>query len=317
MQSILFLFTLFMFFPGYAYAQGMDMRIAAVVNDDAISVSDLEDRVKLIMTSSGLPDRADIRERVTAQVLDNLIEEQIKLQEAARLDLEITQQEIDQGFATIAGQNNMSPDEFRGLLSRSGINIATMEQQIRSQVAWGKVVQSQVRPRVSVSESDVSAELERLSQNIGKREYLLAEIFLPTTNETESDVRDLANRLVGEIRSGRAPFFRLAQQFSKAPGAEQGGDLGWVSEGQLPVEVDEALSSMSADSLSGPIRSDEGYHIMFVREIRQISQETLPTAEDIRVALGTKRLDRAQKRYYRDLRAESFTEIRIDPRERR
>ena len=89
--------------------------IAVVVNEDAVTMSDVEDRVTLIVRSSGMPDNEEMRSKIRPQVIDVLIEEQLKLQEAERLGVEVSQEQIDQGFAQLAKQNIASPEQFRDL----------------------------------------------------------------------------------------------------------------------------------------------------------------------------------------------------------
>ena len=94
--------------------------IAVVVNEDAITFSDLNDRLLLIIASSGLPNTPDTRQKLTPQVVNALIDEQIRMQEARRLDLEISQGEINEGFVKIAEQNQRDPQEFRSMIQQSG-----------------------------------------------------------------------------------------------------------------------------------------------------------------------------------------------------
>ena len=287
--------------------------IAAVVNEDAITMSDVQDRMRLIIISSGLPNTPEIKNKLAGQIIGSLIEEQIKIQESRRLKIDVTQEEINQGFASIAQQNSVSADQFAAMLGRSGININTLHRQIESQIAWGKLVQKEVRPKVSVSDKDVDEALARLKGNLGRTEYLLSEVLLPVDQaKSENDTRQLASGLVAEIQAGKAPFAKVAQQFSKAPGAEQGGDIGWVQQGQLPEELDRALPTLTVGGISQPIRSLSGYHILHLRETRNIAQETLPSREGVYTTIGTERLERAQRRYYMDLKAASFIENRVE-----
>lgn len=298
-------------YPVRALAQAEG--IAAVVNEEAISISDVKDRMQLIMVSSGLPDKEEVRQKVLPQVLDSLIEEQIKIQEAVRLELVVEDQEIDNAFGSIAQQNKMEPEQFKAVLKRSGINITTMHRQIRAQIAWSKVIQARIRPQIKITERDIDAYLERLKQNIGKQEFLLAEIYLPfESQEQEREVKQLADKLIGEIRNNRAPFFKLAQQFSKSPGAEQGGDLGWIPEGQLPEEVDAELLKTDKGSVTNAVRTTAGYYIMFVRDKRDVTQESLPSSDEALTTLGMERLERQQRRYYLDLKAEAYVDRRFE-----
>jgi peptidyl-prolyl cis-trans isomerase SurA len=303
------LLAAFLSAPAQAQVEG----IAAVVNEDAITMSDVEDRMRLIIASSGLPNTPEIKNKLSGQVVGSLIEEQIKIQEGRRLEIDVTQDEINQGFATIAQQNNIPVDKFTAMLTQSGINIGTLHHQIEAQIAWGKVVQKEVRPKITVTDSDVDEGLARFEANIGRTEYLLAEVLLPVDSvKSESDTLQLANNLISEIRAGKVPFAKVAQQFSKAPGAEQGGDIGWVQQGQLPEELDRVLPTLIAGGVSQPIRSLSGYHILHLRESRDITKETTPSREGMYTTIGTQRLERAQRRYYMDLKASAFIENRVE-----
>ncbi|MCD8562834.1 MAG: peptidylprolyl isomerase [Alphaproteobacteria bacterium] len=291
---------------------GLSENIAVVVNNEAITRSDVDDRMKLIMVSSGLQDTPEIREKLEPQVVSMLIDEQIRMQEAKKNDLEITQEEIDDGFKQIAEQNKFTPEQFKDILKKSGINVATMERQIRTQLAWTKVIQTKIKPQVSVRETDVDDAIARMQANIGKTEYLAAEIFLPVDNPSdEKNVRQLANRLTSELKSGKAPFFQVARQFSQSAGASKGGDIGWVQDDQLAPEVSEALAKMSINQLSDPIRSISGYHIVMLRDKREIKEENIPGKQAVTNQIGTERMDRAQRQYFLDLKTAAYIDSRV------
>lgn len=293
--------------PSFAREEG----IAAIVNEDAITITDVEDRSRLIIASSNLPDTPEIRSKVRPQVVNALIEEQLKLQEAQRLGLDIDQKEIEQGFAAIAQQNKMSPEQFKGMVLKTGLSISTMYRQIEAQIAWTKIVQQEMRPKVTVTDKDIDDFLERLRAGKGLTEYLVAEILLPVEDaKGDSETRQLAEKLVTEIRTSKTTFGDVARQFSKAAGAEQGGDLGWVQQSQLDPELSQVLKTMNKNDISAPIRTTRGYHLLMVRDMRSITDETLPPREKVFSIVGLQRLDRLQRRYYMDLRAAAFIENR-------
>ncbi len=286
--------------------------IAIVVNDDAISVNDLNDRLKLIMASSRLPDTQETRDHITPQIVNSLIEEQLKFQEGSRNDVHVSQNEINKGFATIAQQNNMELDQFKQALKQSGVNVGTIERQVKSQIMWSKVVAKRLRPQVKISENDINNVLDRFENSLGKEEYLVSEIELPVVNpQDEAKVKKLANSLKEQIESGQTNFFRVAQQFSSAPGAPQGGNLGWVQEGQLIQELDQAMKNLEIKSISNPIRSSGSYHLLYVRDKRTITDESVPSRDQISSSLGMSRLDRLQQRLLLDLKSSAFIENRL------
>ncbi len=285
--------------------------IAATVNKDAISESDVNDRMKLLFASSGIPNTKESREKIKPQALNVLIEEQLKIQEAERNGLEVKDQEIDEAFSEMAAQNKMTAEEFSKVMAQSDIPTHTLRHKIKSQIAWRKVVGSMLRSRIDVTENDVNAKMMRLKENLGKTEYQVSEIFLPV-EKTKDDkkVKELGQKLIEEIKKGRAPFAVVATQFSKSASAQQGGAVGWVQEGDLPKELDVVVKSLSDGQISPPIKGLAGYHILTVAGTRQISEETLPKEEEVLNAIGLQRLDRLQKRHLADVRSSSFIDRR-------
>jgi len=293
-------------------ARAAVQEIVAVVNADAISAVDLNKRLKLIVASSGLPNNKEIRARLRPQVLGGLINERLMLQEARKYDFVVSQAEIDQGFATVAQQNKNTPDQFRSMLRRGGIDVSTMTAQIEAQVAWSKIVQSQLQRRVIISDRDVDDVLKRLNDKIGVTEYLAAEIFLPfDKGESEAKAKNLANRLVREIKTGKASFFKLAQQFSKSAGSVNGGNIGWVHEAQVSDDVIAALQKIKKNQISAPIKTHDGYRILFLRDTRTLSEDNLPSRDQVYYNLGNERLDKLQRRHLQDLRSAAFIDIRV------
>ncbi len=243
--------------------------IAAVVNDDAITYSDMRTRMHLYMLSMPPNPPPEALKKIEQQTLGKLIDETLQMQEAKRLGIVVDEKQVEAGLAQMATNNKLSPEEFQEKLASSGIKPATLKSKIRAEIAWGMVVRRKLRPQVNVSESEIDNEVNRLARSRGKAEYQVAEILLPVTSaDTESLTREDANKLVDQLGGG-ASFPQLAKQFSKAPGAAQGGDLGWVQEGQLDPALDQALSHMEPGQLTQPIKTERGYHILFLRDKRQ------------------------------------------------
>ena len=245
--------------------------IAAVVNDDVISVLDLEVRLRLALLTAGLQDAPEIRQRLAPQVLRSLVEEKLQLQEAKRLNIAASDQEIDGALLRIAEQNKMPRAALDKYLASRSVPISALMSQIRANIAWTKLIQRKLRPTIQIGGEEIDAAIDRLRANVGKPEYLAAEIFLAVESTMQEDgVRRSAERLIEEIRRG-TPFSAVARQFSQAAGAGNGGDLGWVQPGQLSDDLDRALISLRPGMVSSPIRTATGYHILMVRDQRTIS----------------------------------------------
>ncbi|HEX6143003.1 MAG TPA: peptidylprolyl isomerase [Geminicoccaceae bacterium] len=258
-------------------------RIVAVVNDDVVSLRDLEERLQLILVTSGVPDTPEARERLAPQVLRGLIEETLQLQEAERLDIQVTPGEIDQALNSIAGRNNMTVDEMRRFLARNGVSPATLDRQLRAQIAWVKVINRQIRPRVAVTVDQLELAVEEARENQGQPELLLSEIVLPVDSPAqEAAVAADAQRLAQTLREG-ADFGSLARQVSVAASAEAGGDVGWVPASRIPPELLVALERMAPGDISPPIKSAVGYHIFALRDRRLGAPN--PVSDDAEVRL--------------------------------
>lgn len=296
--------------PVSAYAAGKES-IVAVINQGVVTASDLKARMELIAASSGLKSSKELDEKLRPQVVEMLIDEQIRSQEATRLGLKVEDKEVDEGFATIAKQNNVPPDVFQKALQQRGIKISTMRDQIRAQLAWTKVVQKKIRPRVEVTDADIDSELERLKDKVGKDQFKVAEIYMPVGDASkQAEVRNFAVKLSEQLKKEPQAFAKAARQFSQSPGAAQGRTVGWVMLGVLPKEVDSVLPTLQPNEVSSPIETLTGYYIVTVQDRRQLTLEQLPTRDDVMERLGLERMDRAQRRYYMDLRSQAFIEKR-------
>ncbi len=255
--------------PGSLAAQETQ-RVAAVVNDDIVSLHDLEQRMRLVLLSSNLPDTVETRSRVLPQVLRRLIDERLQIQEADRLKIAITASDIADGVNTIERNNNMQRGAFESMLRTKGIDPETARQQVRAELAWVRAVRHELMADLHVSEEGVEERLGALRANYGKPEYSVAEILLAIDDpRREEETRILAERLIDQLRQG-APFSALALQFSQTGAG--GGNLGWVSEGMLDDQLVRALSRMEPGTVSPPIRTIDGYHILLLMDKRLVGQ---------------------------------------------
>ncbi|MBI4183246.1 MAG: peptidylprolyl isomerase [Proteobacteria bacterium] len=245
-------------------------RIAAIVNDDVITVHDLSARIDLTILSSNLADSRDVRQRLAPRVLNALIEERLQMQEARRLTVVVIDSEIQTAIRRIEQANNLPPGRLMVMLQRAGIDQKALIDQLRAGIAWNKVVDKQVRPKVQIGSDEVDEVLNRIKGKAGRQEYLVAEILLAVDSPGQEDeVVQLAQRLIDHLRGG-ASFSALAQQFSQGVTASVGGDLGWVQKGQLSERLDAALDRLQEGQISPPVRDLGGVHILYLRDKRQV-----------------------------------------------
>lgn len=245
-----------------------ETRIAAVVNDDVISVADLSSRIRMIALSTAIPDTPEARKRVAAQILRTLVDEKLELQEAKRKNITASQEEIDKAVSSIAQQNKMTADQLYEVLKANGIQRSALTSQVTASIVWAKLIRQMAAETDPVSDDEIDAAMKRLKQNEKTPEERVAEIFLTVDNPGQDDeVRQLAERLIAQMKQG-ARFSVVAQQFSKSATAAVGGDIGWVHPDELSPPLAKAVADMRPGELSPPIRAPGGYYLLLVLDRR-------------------------------------------------
>lgn len=264
-------------------ASGLQDGIAAIVNDAVITVSDVRERIKLVLLSAGFPDTQESRRRVLPQVMRSLIEEQIQLQEGKKDDIKIDDADVLAAMNRIAEENKIPGGNMTAFLTSQGVAPATLKQQVLAGMTWGKVVMRRIRPRIDIGDDEIDAAIEKMRANAGRQEYLVSEIFLPVDKPDEDEqVRTFASDLVEKLKSGTT-FPALARQFSQSASAATGGDIGWIQSGAMDAEVDKVLQNLNQGEIGGPVLASGGYHILGVRDKRTVS---LGDLKDMKLHLG-------------------------------
>ena len=246
-------------------------RIAAVVNDEVISIHDLAQRVRLVLLSSNLPITTEEQHRAAPQVLRLLIEERLQSQEAARLNIDATEQDMALAISSVEKNNNIPAGRLADFAVANKLELNTIEEQLRVSIAWQKLIGRRILPTVQIGNEDVDLILQRIASSQGLTESRVAEILLPVDNPPDApEVGQLAQNLVDQLRNG-ASFAAVARQYSKSASAARGGDIGWVQDGQLDAVTDEIVSSLRPGTISAPVAGPGGYRIIFLIERRKIA----------------------------------------------
>jgi peptidyl-prolyl cis-trans isomerase SurA len=253
--------------------------VAAVVNDSVISDYDLRQRMALFIATSGVRPNENSLNEIRQQILKQLETERLQLLEAQKNNISVSAIDVDKAIDDIVKGNHLSMDQLKNVLSQGGVDMATLRAQISTQIAWSKLVQDQLGDRVHVSPEDVDAELARIKQGANRPRYLVAEIF-QAVDSPEQDAKVLKDMTDVDTQIGSgAPFSAVARQFSQNPTAAQGGDLGWVQEGQLPAELDQKIKTMSVGDVTPPIRATGGYYILQLRDKQEPAGTKLPIVQ--------------------------------------
>ncbi|GAB4346622.1 MAG: peptidylprolyl isomerase [Gammaproteobacteria bacterium] len=248
-------------------------RIVAVVNDDVITATELESRVRFLRkrleeNNTRLPPDDVLRK----QVLEREILTRIELQIAERSGITITDPALNESLRQIARRNNMSLEQFRDVLVREGFDFEEFRENLREEMTISQLRRREVFDRVSVTEREIDDYIA-LHGSPGRqnREYHLGHILIALPEGASADqiaeARNRAEKIVRELREG-ADFAQMALSASAGQQALQGGDLGWRKAGQLPSLFAAQVTKMEPGDISDPVRSASGFHIVKLLETR-------------------------------------------------
>ena len=262
------------FSQGRPAPAGLSEGVAAVINDEVISTFDLAQRMRLLIATSGVQPTEQNLPQFQREALSGLVDERLQIQELRRVEkeqkIEIvpTDDEVDEQLTEMARENNANLQQFTNALAAQGIGIATLREQVRAQTGWQRWVRGRYGSRLRVGDDQVKAEMERISAAATRPQYQIAEVFIDAARVGGMEVAvNGATQLVAQIQQG-APFPAVARQFSASPTAATGGDVGWITAGEMPSEVDAALEQMRPGQLSQPIPVRDGVYIVYMRDRR-------------------------------------------------
>ena len=257
--------------------------IVAIVNGNIITSLDLDDQVKMAILSSGMKDSTELRR----EILKSMITEEIKWgllkKFAGKVDW-VSEKDIEDSFASIAKRNNMSSESFSKLLASKGINLKAFKHSIRVNLSWIEYVKAKYGKNVNITERELVATLDGIKENKKKESFLVSRMFFPVTDS--SSVKAVKDRAytINHMLAQNARFGELARKFSKSPDARNGGDLGWIYEGQLSREEYSALKSMRVGE-SRVVQNSRGFYILQLRDKREAGKDSITHLRFIQVGV--------------------------------
>lgn len=240
----------------------------AVVNDYVITLTDIDQRVALILDANDAEVSAEELQRLKMQTLRNLIDETLQIQDSKAQELDVERSDIVAQYNRVANQNGFTPEELDKHLIEIGSSRSSLQRQIEGELAMRNLT-GRMSLMINVSEEEVNEVVARIRASKGNDEYRIGEIYLSATSESEQAVAENARRIVEQLQQGGS-FVAYARQFSEASTASVGGDLGWVQLGQLPNEISSAMRQMNPGQLQGPIRVPGGFSIILMIDRRKI-----------------------------------------------
>lgn len=276
---------------------GNGLKIFAEVNGEIITSRDMQDRVNAFVATTQIPVNDQTKDMIIAKVLQSAVDEKIKLQEAQKNGVKITEADLDKGMENFAKANNVSVERLKQMLAEAQVKESVFRSQMKAEMAWSRLVQRKAAQEVNISQSEISSAMDMVSKDVKKQKFMVSEIVIPQKQA------DHIGDLVANLRQD--PRFELyAMQFSQSPSAPNGGRLGWVNKGQLAQPLEKALLKMKEGGVSDPILLGADYYILRLEKVYRPGVDKAPevTEKEVKNMLENKKTEEIATKYLRDLR---------------
>jgi peptidyl-prolyl cis-trans isomerase SurA len=257
-------------------------RIAAVVNDDVILMSELNLRVALIekqiaARGTTVPPEEVLRK----QVLDQMVTTRIELQMAASKGVTVSDDQVNQTIKRIAASENISLEQFPDKLKAEGIEYNDFRADLRNQIIVHNLEQQVVNDQMRITPQEVDDQIRADDANgNSQNEYHLSAILIATpanpTPEQIAAAQKKAAEVYQKLKVG-ADFAATAIATSDDQQALKGGDLGWRKGAEVPTIFANLLQQMHAGDISAPFQSGSGFHIVKLDELKHVDNAVLVT----------------------------------------
>ena len=273
--------------------------IVAVVNEDVIMKSELENKIYTInekMKEQGA--NAPPESILKRQVLNNLIQNRIQLQLAAMIGIKVNDENLNQTISNIAAESQITLEQFREILEKDGYNYEQFREDVRNQITLTQLRKRQVTNRIIVSEKEIDNFLTNdNSQGIFQTEIRLSHILFSLSETATEDEITQTEQMASEVRDELlmgADFAKIASTVSDSGNAKAGGDLGWRKIDTIPTLFTDYIPNMKVGDISELIRSPSGFHIIKISDLKDMEENIVEQthARHILVKINELRTDK-------------------------
>ena len=257
------------------------LSIVAIVNDEPITMMDLDARIRLIIISSNLPNNLETRKNLSGQVLQSLISERLQHQEAKKLGIRVTNQEVENNIKFIEKQNNMPENQLIETLFKNGVPKSALPIRLKSNLIMQKLLQNIIRPKVVINNNEVNNEYNNLLANNGKMEYKFSEISFNFSNlSKKEDIILIAKQIRKKIIEENN--FHVIGKRIHENGTGIYKNNNWKLTNKINKDIYLQIETMEKDEISELVLTNTGVSIIKIDEKREFKiPELSQTVSDI------------------------------------
>jgi len=263
-------------FCGAISAEVID-RIVALVDDDIITLVQLSRETAPYMKNIEASGYSDAKKKqmvndINNKVLDALIDRSLTQQEAKKYRIDVSEPEIDKAVENVLKTRSLTHADFLQALSKEGLALEEYRENIKKQILQAKLINSAVKSKVIITDAEIKKVYERDAEKYsGKKQYHLRNILM----ENEDAIKKIKIKL---DKNGK--FTLVAKEYSIAPNAQDGGDLGVFDIDNFSKNIKESISNLNKGGFTDVISTAQGFQIFYVEDIVLIGQKTLEQARD-------------------------------------
>ena len=299
---------------------GVADRIVAVVNDEVITLSELnnafEPYLERFTANYQGPDREKALGETKTALLNRMIDNLLMEQESRKTGVTVRKEEVTDAINDMQKQRKISPDEFVKALQREGMTMDAYRKDIRDQLVRLKLIRRDIKSKVAVTEEEIGEYYRKHREDYdGKEAVRIRQILLLLPKEENPAVKEKlradADAIHKRLLNGE-PFEPLSAKFSQGPAAAEGGDIGYIEKGMIHSEVEDAAFSLPLNQISGVIESSVGFHIIQVVDRRGAGLKAIETVrEEIREKIDREKMEKKFGEWLVELRKKSHIEIKL------
>ena len=256
------------------------IEIVAKVNGQPITNYDLAQRVNFLAAVTNIKLNESNRQRIETDAMQMLIDEKLKLAAVQEIDPNITSRSLAMARDLIDSSFQQNDKNGFEVLRELKLDTASIQQKFVTDLAWASFIQAKFSNKLGDVDVKIDAELARILEDATKPQIRVSELVLvPEPSRPLPDTLRLANEIVSAVSQG-ANFNAIAQQYSVAGSAQNGGRLGWLSTSQLPQNISDALAKIDVGAVTPPIQQD-GAILLFQKNGERKNGQADPSQDRI------------------------------------
>jgi peptidyl-prolyl cis-trans isomerase SurA len=283
-------------------------RVVAVVNDEVITLSDLQ-------REEALYNKRNEIKQDSQYILEDMIDRKLQMAAAKRTGMDVTDKELSEAMDDVMKRNNMDTAKFSAAVGKEGLTLEQYKNELREQMTLSRLFNKFIRSGITIDEGEARSFYEKnIKAYTLPEEIRLRQIFIPVPGKANSEqaaaIKQKAQAVYERAKKGE-DFEKLVGEVSKGVTAAQDGDLGYIQRDQVIPAIAAAIKSLKTGEVTKPFLSAGGYNIILLEEVRTPVKPYDKVREELMTMLYQQKMEHTYRSWLQTLRGESNIEKRL------